>query len=254
MIGGLRSIGFTVCNLSASVVFAVAMIPTLLLPRRAMPIVGRAWAALVNRLVRSIIGSTIEYRGRENLPDGAALVAAKHQSAWETSALLGILPDVCFVLKKELHLIPVFGWYAMKNKQIAVDRGAGARALKSLLRGARAAADAGRQIVIFPEGTRVPPGESRDYQPGVAALYKALDLPVVPVALNSGVAWGRRRFIKRPSPIIVEFGEPIPPGLERADFMARLYAAIEPATRRLEAEAWAALDAKSYRRDPSDGA
>ena len=254
MIGWLRSIGFTICNLSATVVLALAMIPTLLLPRRAMPTVGRVWAAMVNGLVRGVIGSTIEYRGTEYMPTDAALVAVKHQSAWETSALLGILPDACFILKNELQLIPVFGWYLMKNKQVAVDRGAGAKALKSLLRGARAAADAGRQIVIFPEGTRVPPGESRAYQPGVAALYKALDLPVVPVALNSGVAWGRRRFIKRPSPIIVEFGEPIPPGLERKDFMDRLRAAIEPATRRLEAEAWAALEPKSCRRDPSDGA
>ncbi|MFP6758422.1 MAG: lysophospholipid acyltransferase family protein [Alphaproteobacteria bacterium] len=253
MIGWLRSIGFTACNLSATVVLALVMIPTLLLPRRAaMPALGRVWAAMVNGLVRAIIGSTIEFRGVENLPDGATLVAVKHQSAWETSALLGILPDACFILKKELQLIPVFGWYLMKNRQVAVDRGAGAKALKSLLRGARAAAEAGRQIVIFPEGTRVAPGDTRDYQPGVAALYKALDLVVVPVALNSGVAWGRRRFIKRPSPIIVEFGEPIPPGLERKVFMALLHAAIEPATRRLEAEAWAALNA--CKRDPSDGA
>lgn len=252
MTGWLRSIGFTICNLAATAVFAVVMMPTLLLPRRAMPVVGRAWAAMVNGLVRGVIGARIEFRGMENLPDGASLVAAKHQSAWETSALLGVLPDACFVLKKELHLIPVFGWYLMRNKQVAVDRGAGAKALKSLLRGARAAVGEGRQIVIFPEGTRVPPGESRDYQPGVAALYKALQLPVVPVALNSGVCWGRRRFTKRPSPIIVEFGTPIPPGLDRADFMARLHAAIEPATQRLEAEAWAAL--RSCRCDPSDGA
>ena len=157
-------------------------------------------------------------------------------------------------MKKELGYIPGYGLYARKMKMIFIDRSGYSKTLRTLVQDARETIESGRAVVIFPEGTRVPPGESRAYQPGVAALYKALDLPVVPVALNSGVAWGRRRFIKRPSPIIVEFGEPIPPGLERKDFMDRLRAAIEPATRRLEAEAWAALEPKSCRRDPSDGA
>jgi 1-acyl-sn-glycerol-3-phosphate acyltransferase len=252
MFGWIRSIVFTVFYLAASATLAVVMMPTLLMPRAVMPVIGRMWAALTNGLVRSVIGARIDFRGTEKLPDGTYLVAAKHQSAWETSALLGILPDACFIVKKELHLIPVFGWYLMKNRQVAVDRGAGAKALKSLLRGARAAAAEGRQIVIFPEGTRVPPGETRPYQPGVAALYKSLGVPVVPVALNSGVCWGRRRFIKRPSPIIVEFGDAIAPGLDRETFMRQLHKAIEPATQRLEAEAWQALTSRSS--DPSSDA
>lgn len=248
----LRSLAFNIGYLGGSAVLAVVLAPTLLLPRSAMRWVGRVWAGHVNGLLRYVVGARIEFRGLDRVPAGACLVAAKHQTTWEAIALLGVLPDCCYVLKRELSLIPVFGWYALKNEQIIVDRSAGAKALKGMLRDARAAVAEGRQIIIFPEGTRVPAGETRAYQPGIAALYQALDLPVVPVAVNSGVSWARHSFIKYPGPIIAEFGEPLPPGLDRPELMSRLQAAIEPASRRLEAEARDALSARTP--GPSDGA
>lgn len=248
----VRSLAFNIGYLGGSAVLAVIMIPTLAMPRGAMRWLGRVWATLVNGLLRHVIGARIEFRGLDHVPVGACLVAAKHQTTWEAIALLGVLPDACYVLKRELSLIPVFGWYAVKNKQIIVDRKAGAGALKRMLRDARQAAAEGRQIVIFPEGTRVPAGETRPYQPGIAALYQALDLPVVPVAVNSGVSWARHTFIKHPGSIIAEFGEPLPPDLDRPVFMERLEAAIEPATRLLEAEA--RVDLSSRTPDPSGGA
>lgn len=233
----LRSLVFNVAYLGGSAVLAVVMLPTLMMPRRAMRWLGRVWAAMINGLLEAVVGARVEIRGLDRLAPGACLIAAKHQSTWEVVALLGILPDAAFVLKKELKSIPIFGWYIWRNKQIVIDRRGGAKALKKLLRAARAAAAEGRQIVIFPEGTRLPPGAHRPYQSGVAALYQALALPVAPIALNSGVVWGRWRFIKRPGAVIAEIGAPLPPGLDRATFLARLEAAIEPATRRLEAEA-----------------
>lgn len=240
-----RSLLFNAGYLGGSAVLAVVMVPTLALSRRAMLWVGRVWAAQVNGLLTHVVGASIEFRGTDRIPPGPCLIAAKHQTTWEAIALLGVLPDTCYVLKKELSLIPVFGWYALKNRQIIVDRNAGARALKGMLRDARAAAGEGRQIVIFPEGTRVPAGETRDYQPGIAALYQALDLPVVPVAVNSGVSWARHSFVKYPAPIIAEFGEPLPPGLGRQSLMTKLQEYIEPTSRRLEAEARQALTTRT---------
>jgi 1-acyl-sn-glycerol-3-phosphate acyltransferase len=233
----LRSLAFNIGYLGFTALFAIFLIPSLLLPRRVLTRAGRVWARVVNALLESVIGATIEVRGRERLPRGACVVACKHQSAWETIALNGLLADPCFVLKRELTWIPLFGWYLLKRRLVVVDRRGGARALNAMLRDARAAVDAGRQIVIFPEGTRVAPGTTRPYQPGVAALYRHLGVPVVPVALNSGLVWGRRSFVKRPGRIILGVLAAIPPGLDRAEFAARLEHAIETETRTLEAEA-----------------
>lgn len=232
----LRALAFNLGYLGFTALFALALLPALLLPRGVLGWAGRVWARVVNALLASVIGAEIEIRGRERLPS-ACVVACKHQSAWETIALNGLLADPCFVLKRELTWIPVFGWYLRKRRDVAVDRGGGARALNAMLRDARAAVAAGRQLVIFPEGTRVAPGTTRPYQPGVAALYRHLGVPVVPVALNSGLVWGRRSFMKRPGRIILAVLEPIAPGLDRAAFTARLERAIESETRALEAEA-----------------
>jgi 1-acyl-sn-glycerol-3-phosphate acyltransferase len=140
-------------------------------------------------------------------------------------------------MKKELMLIPVYGWLARKQRMIPIDRKAGASALRGLLRAAEAAKGEGRQIVIFPQGTRVAPGADAPYQPGVAALYARLGCPVVPVALNSGCFWPRRSFVKYPGRIVIELLEPIPPGLAKGAFLAELERRIETATARLEAEA-----------------
>ena len=233
----LRSALFNLAFVGGSALLSVALLPTLIMPRAALVGAVRTWARAVMRLFTGLIGAGIEVRGLDRLPAGACIVACKHQSALETVALTALLTDPSFVIKRELVLLPVMGWLFLKLRYAVVDRGAGPRALKRLLaQAARAKAD-GRPIVIFPEGTRVAPGESRAYQPGVAALYQHLDLMVVPVALNSGLAWGRRRFVKQPRHTVIEFLEPIPPGLERGAFMDRLRTAIEGASRALEGEA-----------------
>lgn len=193
-----------------------------------------AWASLW--LLRMVVGIGIEVRGREHLPKGAALVAGKHQSAWETFAVLPLLDDPCMVLKRELTFIPLFGWFALKFRMIAVERGAGSSALKKLVAQAKREIAEGRQIVIMPEGTRKGPDDPPDYKAGAAALYGALDVPCVPFGLNAGLYWPRRRFLRFPGTIILEFLPAIPAGLPRKEFQTRLEAAIENSTRRLVAE------------------
>jgi 1-acyl-sn-glycerol-3-phosphate acyltransferase len=177
-----------------------------------------------------------EVRGRENLPQGAALIAMKHQSAWDTLAAPVLFAMPAVVIKRELGWIPFYGWFAMKAGSIALNRGGGAAALRRMMGDAARAAALGRPIVIFPEGTRAAIGARPDYQPGVYALYRHLGLPLVPVAVNSGLYWSRREFEKRPGRIVVEILPPIAPGGERRAVMAALEDAIESATARLVAE------------------
>ncbi|MFO1032667.1 MAG: lysophospholipid acyltransferase family protein [Hyphomicrobiales bacterium] len=201
----------------------------------------QAWASTSLWLLRVIAGIRMEVRGREHLPQGAALVAGKHQSFWETFAILPLLNDPCMVLKKELIYIPLFGWFALKFRMIGVERSAGAAALKALVARAKAEAGRGRQIVIMPEGTRKGPDDPPDYKPGAAALYGALDLPCVPFGLNAGLHWPRRKFLRLPGTIIIEFMPAIPAGLPRKVFQAQLEEAIETSTRKLVAEGRRAL-------------
>jgi len=151
-----------------------------------------------------------------------------------------VFADPAIVLKRELMMIPFYGWYLWKAGMIAIDRAAGASALKRMVASSEQVAGEGRAIVIFPEGTRTAPGVQHPYQPGVAALYRQLGLPLVPVAVNSGVFWGRRRFAKRPGRITIEILPPIPPGGDRRAVMAELESRIETATARLVARAEAA--------------
>jgi 1-acyl-sn-glycerol-3-phosphate acyltransferase len=160
-------------------------------------------------------------------PKGPVLVASKHMSMWDTLALYLLLDDPGIVLKRELLRIPFYGWYLWKNCAIAIDRSAGADAMRRMTHAAAKVFDAGRPILIFPEGTRKKPGAAPDYKPGVAGLYAALKKPCVPVALDSGVYWCG--FFKYPGTITVEFLEPVPPGLKRAEFMRVLESRIEQA-------------------------
>ena len=214
--------------------------PALLLPHGVTVWGQRQWARGVNFWMRWCAGILVEYRGLEHRPKGGAIVAAKHQSAWDTLIWHHVLDDPAMVLKKELLAIPIYGWMCRKTRMIAVDRKAGTKALRAMLDDGRAAAAAGRPIVIFPQGTRTAPGATAGdvpYQPGVSALYRGLDVPVVPVALNSGLFWPRRRLMRRPGTIILQFLEPIPPGLPRKEFDALLQNRIESATSALEDEA-----------------
>src|SRR5262249_4612223 len=160
----------------------------------------------------------------------ACVIAPKHQSAWDTIVFFAICDDAIYVLKQELMHIPFYGWNARKLGMIGLDRSGAGAALRGLIRQAQATIAAGRQLAIFPQGTRVPPGAAAPYQPGIAALYTQVEAPVIPVALNSGLFWGRRRFVKRPGTIVLEILPAIPPGLDRKAFTAQLEHAIETAS------------------------
>jgi 1-acyl-sn-glycerol-3-phosphate acyltransferase len=214
----------------------VAAIPTLLMPRRAILAMARLWARTTLWLLRSICSIDVEWRGLEKIPRGGILVAAKHQSTWETFALLTLFPDPTYIIKRELLWVPFFGWYARHGGMIPVDRGGGKAALSSMADGARRALGEGRQIIIFPEGTRRAAGADPKYKFGVAHLYAEAGVPCVPIALNSGLFWPRRRFLRFPGTVRVQVLDPIPPGVERNLFFAKLQEDIEAATARLSAE------------------
>ena len=196
----------------------------------------QAWASSSIWLLRVICNVRMEVRGSAHIPAGPCLIAGKHQSLWETFAILPLVDDPCMVLKKELTTIPLFGWFALKFKMIAVERSAGTAALKKLVARAIEEKARGRQIVILPEGTRRAPDDPPDYKPGAAALYGALDLPCVPFGLNAGLFWPRRKFLRLPGTIVIEFLPAIEAGLPRKVFQARLAEAIEGTTGRLVAE------------------
>jgi 1-acyl-sn-glycerol-3-phosphate acyltransferase len=229
----LRSLLFNALFFAWSMLMHLVSLPALLLPRRATMVLGRFWVRGLLRILAAVCGLRHEVRGRENLPDGPCIIASKHQSAWDTLIWSQLLDDPSYVMKRELLWVPLFGWFLAKVGVVAVDRTGGAPALRRLVRDAQAKLDQGRPLVIFPEGTRTEPGRQRPYQPGVAALYVQLGVPVVPVALNSGLFWGRRSFHKHPGRIVLEFLPPIPPGLPRKAFLAELHDRIETASERL---------------------
>lgn len=238
MLTWLRSALFTVAFFVVTTIMAVLGAPLLLAASERLAMgYARLWSRVVLFLLRVLAGVRVEIRGSANIPHGGALVAAKHQSAFETFALFPILPAPTLVMKSELRRIPLFGRFAKIAGMIEVDRAKGSTALRDMVHRCREEAAKSRQIVIFPEGTRRPPGAGPAYQPGIALLYKGLGLPTVPVALNSGLYWPRRSFRKYPGTIVIEFLPPIEPGLDSRSFLARLEAVIEPASDRLLAEA-----------------
>jgi len=234
---GLRSAIYNVVFYVNLVLFLVLGAGFFLAPRRWAMAALKAWGATSQWWLELICGTRMEVRGREHIPKGGALVAGKHQSTWETFAMLPLFDDLAIVLKKELTYIPLFGWFIHKFRMIPVAREAGPTALRAVTARAEQAVEEGRQIVMFPEGTRRAPGAPPDYKPGTTALYLKLKRPCVPFALNSGLYWPRRKFLRRPGTIIVEFLPPIPAGLPRREFERRLITAVETATTRLEKEA-----------------
>ena len=233
----IRSAIFNVVFYVNLVLFLVIGSPLFLAPRIWAIRALQLWARTSLWWMKVICGTRMEVRGAAHIPQGAALVAGKHQSFWETFAILPLLEDPCMVLKRELTFIPLFGWFALKFRMIAVERSAGSAALRNLVkRGKREVAE-GRQIVIMPEGTRKAPDDPPDYKPGAAALYAQLGVPCVPFGLNAGLFWPRRKFLRHPGTIVLEFLPAIPAGLPRAEFQRRLEAAIETCTRALVAEA-----------------
>lgn len=233
----LRSIAFNVLFYLNTLVYLIIALPTFFMPYTAILEVAKSWGRVNLVLLRVVAGVKYEIRGREKIPPGAILVAAKHQSAWETFALVPLFPNPVFILKRELQWIPIFGWLTIKGRMVPVDRRKGAKALSAMIERARIELALQRQLIIFPEGTRRPAGAEPAYKHGVAHLYVAEGVPCVPIALNSGLFWPRRSILRYPGTVVMEILDPIPPGLGRDEFFARLQDAIEPATARLIAEA-----------------
>lgn len=233
----LRSVVFNILFYLNTVIFLVIGIPTFVMPYQAIVEVAKTWGRVNLFLLRVVAGVKFELRGRDRIPPGALIVASKHQSAWETFALMHLFRSPTFVMKRELNWIPVFGWLMMKGRMVAVDRSGRAQALIRLAAAARAELARGRQLIIFPEGTRRPVGAEPDYKSGIAFVYTQAGVPCLPVALNSGVFWPRRSILRRPGTVVVEILDPIPPGLDKKTFVTRLQQAIEPATARLVAQA-----------------
>ena len=228
----LRSVAFNLLFYLNLVLHIIAALPTFFLPRRAFIALAKSWGHTSNALLR-VAGIRFEMRGVEKIPRGALLVASKHQSVWETFALIPLFDDPAFIYKRELVFIPVFGWYLWKSDMVPVDRKARGGAMAGMIESARKELSRGRQIIIFPEGTRTAPGATPAYKSGLANLYAATDVPCLPVALNSGVFWPRRKFLRYPGTIVLEVLAPIPPGLDGPAFSARVQGAIEAATARL---------------------
>jgi len=232
----VRSFIFNVAFIASTALISLTGSLLLPAPPRIMRQVQTTWGRVVFWLLKAIIGTDYEIRGRENFPTKPAVYVCKHQSAWDTLIFFLLNTDTVYVVKEELVKIPFFGWLVSRAGSISVDRTAGMSALKALVADTQARIDEGVNVVIFPEGTRSRVGEEGTYHPGVAALYKNVDAPIHPVALNSGVFWSRRSFLKRRGTVLFEMLPEVPKGLDRRVFMQELKTSIEGHSRALEAE------------------
>jgi 1-acyl-sn-glycerol-3-phosphate acyltransferase len=229
----LRSLIFNILFYLNMLVLIFAALPTLVMSRSAILGIARLWARINSWLLRAICGITVEFRGMERIPPGPLIVACKHQSFWETFALVPLFADPAYIMKRELMWIPFFGWYTWKAGMISVDRSKGSQALAEMNASVRRELARNRQVIIFPEGTRRPPGAEPRYKHGVVHLYGETGATCLPIALNSGLFWPRRSMRRHPGTIRVEVLDPIPPGLDKIVFSERLQATIENATERL---------------------
>jgi 1-acyl-sn-glycerol-3-phosphate acyltransferase len=239
----IRSVVFNILFYLNLVVLMIVGVPMMLGGRRGVFALARLWGAISVWLLEHICGLRLEYRGVENIPPGGVLIAAKHQSFLETFALLKFAPDFAIILKRQLTYIPFFGLYLIVSQQIAIDRSRGRQALQQIASAAKPVLAAGRQVFIYPEGTRRPPGAPPKYKHGVAALYAETGVTCLPVAVNTGLFWRKHSFLRRPGVAVIEYLPPIVPGLDRAVFAKTLQSQIESACDRLNSEAIA--------RDPS---
>ena len=197
----------------------------------------KLWARSSMWLLKVLTGTKCEFRGLENLPEGPFILASKHQSAFETFALVTIVKDPVYILKRELMFMPIFGWYLKKFQMIPVHRGKGRKAIEDFMPKVRSAFAKGRQLLIYPEGTRTRPGAAAKYKIGVGHIYTEANVPCVPVALNTGLYWSRQSFRRYPGTIVIEVLPPIPTGLELTEFMLKMEASIETASNALIKEA-----------------
>lgn len=227
----LRSILFNVAFYLNLIVQMIVWTPFYFLaPRKTAWFVPRFWSRSSMWLQRWLAGTDQEITGLENIPDGPFILAPKHQSFWDTISFFPYLDDPIYILKRELTWIPFFGWYILKMRMIPVDRGKRGLALKAVIKATHAElARNPRQLIIYPEGTRRAPGDEPSYKWGIVELYDGLKLPVVPVAHQAGLYWPRRKFLRYPGVIKARFLPPIPAGLPKEEFHARLMQETEAA-------------------------
>lgn len=233
----IRSLAFNCLFYVNLITLLVIGAPALLLPRRFTFAIARLWGRSSIWLLKVMCDTHVEFRGKEHIPKAPFIVAAKHQSIWETFALTLLFDDFCFILKRELTFIPFFGWYLWKSDQIAIDRQNGSSALAQAAESAKKSFAENRVLFIFPEGTRRPAGARPKYKFGVAHIYDVTGVPCLPIALNSGLFWARRSWLRRPGTIVVDILEPIAPGLDKNVFFDLLQEKMEAASDRLLAEA-----------------
>lgn len=230
----LRSLLFMLILLIVTPPYTLGVILCFWMPERARRLSVEPWVRFTNWLVKHVLGIPYELRGKENIPARPAVILCKHQSAWETLMMQDVFPLVLFVWKKELKMLPFFGWALAVTPMLSIDRGAGKDALKQLVAQGRERLDHGYSIIIFPEGTRTAPGHHRRFKVGGAHLGVETGAPVLPVALNSGEFWGRNAFFKRPGRVTVSVGPAIDTtGLSAAEVNARAEAWIEAEVRRI---------------------
>ncbi len=226
----IRSLAFNAAFYASLIVQMILWTPIYFLsPRKRAWFIPRFWSRSSLWLYEKIARTRSDITGLENLPEGSFILAPKHQSFWDTIAFFPYLDDPLYILKRELTWIPFFGWYVKKMRMIPVDRGSRVKALHSIVTGAQKAIAEGRQILIYPEGTRRAPGAPPEYKYGIVHLYQALNLPVLPIAHNAGLYWPRRRFLRYPGTIRCRVLPPIPAGLPKDEFLRRLIEATETA-------------------------
>ncbi|KQV35211.1 MULTISPECIES: 1-acyl-sn-glycerol-3-phosphate acyltransferase [unclassified Rhizobium] len=233
----LRSVLFNTLFYANLILQMIVFTPIyFLVPRKTSWFVPKNWARSNNWLFEKVVGTTFEIEGLENLPEGGYIFAPKHQSFWDVFALLPWLADPFYILKRELTWIPLFGWYVKKQRMVPVNRAARGKAMAAVMERTHREMENGRQLIIYPEGTRRPPGAAPDYKYGIARLYRDLDMPVVPVVMHPGLFWPRRKFLRFPGHFKVRILPPIPPGDDPDHFHAKLIETMEAASDKLLVE------------------
>ncbi len=224
----VRSYIFNTYLYLGTFVLCILFLPTMFFTTKASGCFPRIWSKIMRKGLKHICKIEVEIKGLENLPkESGYIVASKHQSAMETVLFHGIIPNLFYVLKQELLWLPLAGLYFLKTGCIAIDRKGGTKTMRKMVTGVKKNLARGMNLTIFPEGTRTEPGSKKPYTPGVAFLYEQLNAPIVPVALNTGLCWGRNQPIKKPGIVTISFLPPIEPGHNKRQFMQELYDAIE---------------------------
>ena len=225
----LRSIAFNIAFYLLLSAMLVLGLPLLATSEQTIKRYGRLWSRLSLSLLAGICRIRVEYRHRDRVPVGGFILAAKHQSFLDILILLPLAPHFTFVMKRELSWIPLFGQFVLRAGMIAIDRSKGRSILAVLTQRVKQAVQSGQQLIIFPEGTRRPPGAEPAYKSGVAHLYAATGRPCVPVSMNAGLFWPRRSFMRYPGTLVVQVLEPVAPGREKVEFLDLLQTRIETA-------------------------